>query len=238
MITAILWDVDGTLLDFLLAEKTAIQSLFPRFGLGECTDEMVERYSVINLGYWGRLERGELTREQVMVGRYKEFFRLIGQDPGKAAAFNAAYQEALGQTAVCRDDSRAIVGSLRGRLGQYVVSNGTEQAQTAKLRNSGLDRLMDGVFLSERLGVEKPNRAFFDKVFAFIGDTPRQQVLIVGDSLTSDIRGGINAGIRTCWYNPFGKENRTDTQPEWEIGDLHAVYDILALENGIEYGKT
>ena len=235
MISTILWDVDGTLLDFLLAEKVALQGLFPRFGLGVCTDALIKQYSAINLGYWERLERGELSREQVMVGRYEEFFRTIGQDPGKAAAFNEAYQVALGQTAVCRDDSYTILASLRGRLGQYAVSNGTEQAQTAKLRNSGLDRLMDGIFLSERLGVEKPGAEFFEKVFAAIGERPREQVLIVGDSLTSDIRGGINAGLRTCWYNPDHKENHAALLPEWEIDDLHTVYDILSLENGVDY---
>lgn len=136
------------------------------------------------------------------MGRFQEFFEKEKLDVSAAPAFNEAYQSALGDTIVYRDDSYQIIESLRGKVKQYVVSNGTIVAQEKKLRLSGLGALMDGVFLSEELGVEKPNKEFFDKVFAQIGYLDRETVLIVGDSLTSDIRGGNNAGIRTCWYNP------------------------------------
>ena len=141
-----------------------------------------------------------------------------------AAAFNAAYQARLGETAIPRDDSVALVASLRGRVRQYVVSNGTVQAQTAKLRRSGLDRLMDGIFLSEKIGAEKPDIAFFDAVFAAIGPVEKEEVLIVGDSLTSDIQGGRNAGIQTCWYAPAGGESPL---PHHTIRDLHQVLALL-----------
>ena len=126
-----------------------------------------------------------------------------------------------------RDDSYQIIESLRGKVKQYVVSNGTIVAQEKKLRLSGLGALMDGVFLSEELGVEKPNKEFFDKVFAQIGYLDRETVLIVGDSLTSDIRGGNNAGIRTCWYNPGHTAPLEDVHIDYEITDLHEVYDLL-----------
>ena len=227
MIQTILWDVDATLLDFHAAEKAAIHKLFQQFHLGECSEAMLLRYAKINRGYWERLEKGELTREQVLVGRFQEFFEKENLDVSAAPAFNEAYQSALGDTIVYRDDSYQIIDSLRGKVKQYVVSNGTIVAQEKKLRLSGLGALMDRVFLSEELGVEKPNKEFFDKVFAQIEELDREKVMIVGDSLTSDIRGGNNAGIRTCWYNPGHTAPLEDVHIDYEITDLHEVYDLL-----------
>ena len=138
------------------------------------------------------------------------------------------YQLCLGDTIVFRDDSYEIVKSLRGKVKQYVVSNGTVVAQEKKLRLSGLGELMDGIFLSEALGVEKPNVEFFDRMFENIDPVEKDQVLIVGDSLTSDIRGGNNAGIKTCWYNPNHKERYADVKIDYEIADLHEVYELLS----------
>lgn len=227
MIETILWDVDGTLLDFAAAEAAAIRRLFAEHGLGDCTEEMLRRYSAINKRWWERLERGEVTRMQVLEGRFREFFTAEGLDASAAPAFNARYQVCLGDTIVYRDDSLAIVRALRGRVRQYAVSNGTVVAQEKKLRLSGLGALMDGVFLSEELGVEKPDPAFFDKVFAAIGPVDRRTVLIVGDSRTSDIRGGLNAGIRTCWYAPEGGVEEDGMQADHVIRDLHQIFALL-----------
>lgn len=226
-LSVILWDVDGTLLDFLAAEKAAVQKLFVEFGLGECTDDMVARYSAINDSYWKRLERGEITKAEVLIGRYREFFAEVGVDPSLAEAFNARYQHALGDTVVFRDDSLNLVRSLHGRVKQYVVSNGTIVAQTKKLERSGLGRWMDGVFLSEQLGAEKPSPAFFERVFAALPDVRKEDMLIVGDSLTSDIKGGLLAGIPTCWYNPFHHPRPADMAMDYEIQDLHQVLSLL-----------
>ena len=223
----LLWDVDGTLLDFIAAEKAAVQTLFREFGLGECTDEMVERYSRINKEYWERLERGELSKPEILVRRFADFFASEGLDASKAPEFNEQYQVRLGDTVVFCDDSYELLSSLRGRVKQYAVSNGTVVAQTRKLRRSGFDRLLDGVFLSEELGYEKPATEFFDRVFAAIGEPDRERVLIVGDSLTSDITGGNRAGIRTCWYNPKGEPNLTAAHSDYEIRDLHGILDII-----------
>lgn len=223
----LLWDVDGTLLDFIAAEKAAVQTLFREFGLGECTDEMVERYSRINKEYWERLERGELSKPEILVRRFADFFASEELDASKAPEFNEQYQVRLGDTVVFCDDSYELLSSLRGRVKQYAVSNGTVVAQTRKLRRSGFDRLLDGVFLSEELGYEKPATEFFDRVFAAIGEPDRERVLIVGDSLTSDITGGNRAGIRTCWYNPKGEPNLTAAHADYEIRDLHGILDII-----------
>ena len=223
----ILWDVDGTLLDFAAAEKAAVRSLFREFALGECSDETVRRYSRINEGFWQRLERNEITREQVLIGRFERFFAEIGVPVALAPEFNRRYQLRLGDTIVFRDDSPNVLRSLRGRVRQYAVSNGTVAAQTKKLARSGLGALLDGVFLSEEIGAGKPNGAFFDAVFARIGPADPDAVLIVGDSLTSDIRGGNNAGIRTCWYNPQGTEAPEGYRIDFVIRDLREVPGLI-----------
>ncbi len=227
MVKAILWDVDGTLLDFAAAEKAAIQKLFAEFCLGPCSDGTVARYSSISGGYWKRLERGEITKAEVLVGRFRDFFSELGIDTALAELFNARYQVSLGDTVAYRDDSLEIVKALHGRVKQYVVSNGTVIAQTKKLQRSHLGEWMDGVFLSEELGAEKPSPAFFDQVFAALPDLNKEDMLIVGDSLTSDMAGGIAAGIPTCWYNPFRHPRPTDMAMDHEIQDLHQVFELI-----------
>ena len=227
MISTILWDVDGTLLDFIAAEKAAIKTLFGEFNLGQCSDEMIKRYSEINKTYWQRLERGEITKQEVLVGRFKEFFKSEGIDISVVEEFNSLYQLRLGDTIVYHDDSLEIIKSLQGRVRQYVVSNGTVEAQSKKLRLSGLGELVDGIFLSEHIGVEKPNIEFFDKVLEEIKPADRSSILIVGDSLTSDIQGGNNAGIITCWYNPQGDKAPDKYRIDYEISDLHQIYEFM-----------
>ena len=225
--TTLLWDVDGTLLDFKAAEKAAVKALFREFSLGECTDEMVRRYSQINEVFWQRLERNELTKPQILVGRFEQFFTEIGIPASLAPAFNDRYQFALGDTIVFRDDSIRIVRSLRGRVKQYAVTNGTVAAQNRKLAASGLKDLLDGAFLSEGVGAEKPNMAFFDAVFEAIRPGDLSKILIIGDSLTSDIRGGNNAGIKTCWYNPDKLPARPGFQIDFTVSDLREILDIV-----------
>ena len=227
MIKAILWDIDGTLLDFGAAEKVAINQCFASHELGECTDEMLKRYIVINRKYWEALERGELTKPEVLVGRFREFFETEGLPVEKAESFNEEYQVRLGDTVVFCDNGFELVQKYKGQLKQYAVTNGTKVAQDRKLKNSKLDTLLDGIFISDVLGVEKPNIGFFDIVFAEIGDYAKDEVLIVGDSLTSDMQGGINAGIRTCWYNPKKAVNDKKLDVDFEIGNLWEIEQIL-----------
>ena len=141
MITAILWDVDGTLLDFCAAEKAAIQKLFEEFGLGECSEEMLGRYSRINRTYWERLERGEITKPEVLVGRFKEFFETEGMSGAIAPQFNKKYQLCLGDTIVYRDESRNTGSSRpsslawKSRMWNFLTGYLHRQVQLAGIRS-------------------------------------------------------------------------------------------------------
>ncbi len=230
MIRVILWDIDGTLLNFEAAERNALRACFRKFGLGECPDDMLRRYSEINKSYWRRLEDGRLTREQVLTGRFREFFTSEGLPVPDIAALNGAYQLLLGDTVCFQDDSYNVVGRLRGRVKQYAVTNGTRAAQERKLKKSGLGELLDGVFISEDLGAEKPSPVFFQHVFRKLDPYDSGEVVIVGDSLTSDIRGGNNAGILTCWYNPERKPEPDGLRIDFNIRRLDEVETLVRFE--------
>ena len=235
MFKCIFWDVDNTLLDFLAAEKVALKTGFARFGLGECTDEMVKEYSAINNRYWQALERGEITKDRVLVGRYEEFLGNHGIDPGISSDFNDFYQLELGETICYMDNSLELVKGLKGKVIQCAASNGTKVAQDKKLRKSGFDQLMDEIFISEELGYEKPSAAFFESAYSRLqkdfGTVKKEEILMVGDSLTSDMRGANNFGIPCCWYNPSGKGDPKDLWIDWRIKDLWEVPEILEKES-------
>ena len=138
--------------------------------------------------------------------RFRTLFRQIGEEDIEAEAFQKEYADALGSVYYFQDDSYNLLNQLKGKYRQYLVTNGVTYTQMKKLRLSGLDKLVDGIFVSEQLGVPKPHKEFFEQCFCAIPGFQREKALIVGDSLSSDMQGGNNAQISTCWYNPAGLE--------------------------------
>ena len=229
MIKAILWDIDGTLLDFIKAEHAAIKKCFEVFQLGDCTDEMIARYSKINKGYWEKLERKEITKPEVLIGRFKDFFASENIITDCAEEFNKEYQVRLGDTICFCDNSYELLKGLKGHVKQYAVTNGTKIAQDKKLVKSGLTDIFDDIFISEDVGYEKPDVRFFEHVWANIGAYKPNEVMIVGDSLTSDMQGGNNTGIVCCWYNPNKISNDKNLKIDYEITDLNEILPILMI---------
>lgn len=208
--TTVFWDLDQTLLDFDRSMEYALQAVFAQYGL-KINEEMTARYSVINRSYWLRLESGELSKEQVTVGRFRTFFEELGITHVSPEELNVDYQRELGSVFFFMEGAKELVALLKERgYRQYVVTNGVNATQANKMRLSGLDRIMDGVFVSELMGYPKPRKEFFDGCFAALSDVDRNKCILVGDSLTSDMRGAENAGIASCWFNPEKQEKDVD----------------------------
>ena len=223
----LLWDIDGTIINFELAERAAIRSLFDRFKLGDCSDEMLMCYSQINKRYWQLMESGKIKKDKMLVERFIEFFSNKGINADIAAEFNKEYQIALCDTIVFNDDAIDIIKHQKKTCKIIIVTNGTEVVQEKKLERSGLNDIVDNVFISELVGFEKPNIKFFEKVILEVGIKDLKEALIIGDSLTSDIQGGHNIGIDTCWYNPKNEENTTLLNPTYTIRNLHELENII-----------
>jgi len=223
----LLWDIDGTIINFELAERAAIRSLFKRFKLGDCSDEMLMYYSQINKRYWQLMESGKIKKDKMLVERFIEFFSNKGINADIAAEFNKEYQIALCDTIVFNDDAIDIIKHQKKTCKIIIVTNGTEVVQEKKLERSGLNDIVDNVFISELVGFEKPNIKFFEKVILEVGIKDLKEALIIGDSLTSDIQGGHNIGIDTCWYNPKNEENTTLLNPTYTIRNLHELENII-----------
>ena len=227
----ILWDMDGTLLDFKLSERYALGECLKSYGVA-MTEEMLALYSGINECYWERLERGEVEKKELLPGRFREFFRqtgLAGIDPQE---MQKQYEKELGARTYYVENSYEIVGRLKEMgLRQHIVTNGTFATQLVKMKRSGFDELMDSVFISDEIGYEKPRREFFEIAFGELADFRREKALLIGDSLTSDMRGANNAGVDACWYNPKEKalsvENGVPVRVEYEIRKLEEVFGIL-----------
>lgn len=226
-IKTILWDFDNTLLSFDAAERAAILSTFEKMGLGECSDQMLKRYDKINQEYWHKIENKAIDKQLALVKRYEDFFIEYSIDPKLAKEFNDIYEIALGDTIVYIDNSFELVKSLKNKYKQYIVSNGAKNVQTLRMQKSGFDKLVDGTFISDIIGAEKPSIEFFNHVFNKIKITDKEEVLIVGDSLTSDIKGGNNAGILTCWYNPKKKGIPGGYRVDYNIQNLNDITNIL-----------
>lgn len=223
----LLWDVDDTLLDFGLSEKYAIKHCFDLIGC-EISEEWISRYSIINQSYWKGLENGEVTKAQVLRGRFADLFieMCIDMSETELTEFQLNYQKALGDVYFYRDSSYELCNKLRETCRQYLVTNGVESTQRNKLRLSGFDVLMDDIFISEVIGYVKPKKEFFDACFKQIENFDKERVLLIGDSLSSDIRGAKNAGIDSCWYNP-GSKTAEGITPDYEIQNLWDVIKII-----------
>lgn len=227
MFTTVFWDLDNTLLDPRPPERVAIRKCFRDLDLGECTDEMLDAYPAVNKKWWDMCERGEKTKDEILVGRFRDFLSMFGRPVDKAQAFLDDYMDSLGDTICPIPGALETLRFLKGRVRQYILTNGVWASQRKKVCNSGIIDIVDDVFVSEDIGYEKPDRRIYEAVFEKTGCTDRSKVVMVGDSLTTDMQGGINAGIACIWYN--GKhQRRPEGMPiDCEITDIRDVIRIV-----------
>ena len=201
----LLFDADATLLDFHRSEYEAVIDCLEFAGL-PTADEIIKKYSEINDGYWKMLERNEITKPELMVARWRSLLEYYDFD-FDAKTISNLYPEKLSEKCYLLDGAEDICKKLYGNFRMYIITNGFKSVQQKRFCASPLEKYFDDVFISEDIGYDKPSIKYFELISKRIPDFDPTRALVIGDSLTSDIRGGINAGIDTCWYNPKGKKS-------------------------------
>ena len=219
-------DLDDTIFDFHLAERIALKRTLTEMGANP-SEEMMNRYSAINRSCWEALERGEMTRAEVLVHRYELLYEEYGLTCD-AQATQAKYEAYLSIGHHFIDGAERLLDALRERgYCLYLASNGTAKVQHGRIASAGIAPYFERMFISQEVGFDKPSPEFFARAFSTIPDFSRDEAVIVGDSLTSDIQGGKNAGITTIWFNPRGLQKRADIVPDYTICHLDELIPLL-----------
>lgn len=221
----LLFDVDDTLLDFQAAEKQALTKLFATEGL-TLSPDLEEKYKTMNHKLWAAFERGEKTRDEVVNQRFGLFFEALGVRVDSIDLENR-YRKFLEEGHDLLGNSYQIVADLSKKANLYIVTNGVSQTQYRRLTDAKLLPFFKAVFVSEDTGYQKPMKEYFDYVFARIPNFEKEATVIIGDSLSSDIQGGITAGIDTIWLNSKSEQATAGIQPTYTINQLESIYRIL-----------
>lgn len=221
----VLLDLDNTILDFNTAERHALSRAFAELGL-PFDDEIAALYHRINIQHWEMLEDGVLTRAQVLTQRFEALFKELGIE-GDGDRTQALYESRLSEGHWFLPGAEELLESLSGPYRLFICSNGTQRVQDGRIGSAGIAKYFEKIFISEHMGANKPEALYFERCFREIPGFRRENAIILGDSLTSDIRGGKNAGVLTCWYNPTGKTNAGPIYPDYEIASLGEFEGLL-----------
>ena len=221
----ILLDADDTIFDF---DACAREAIFAAFGNHKypMDEHIFEIYKIINTDLWNQFEQGKITRETVIYSRFGLLFNKMGiEDDG--IAFEDEFQELLGMQHFMIPEAQQIVEYLYKKYDLYIVTNGVTATQLRRFRESGIDQYMKRIFISEETGYQKPMKEYFDYCFERIESFEADKTIIIGDSLSSDMKGGNNAGIATCWYNPKHLQKNPEIKIDYEIVDIKDLYHLL-----------
>ncbi len=226
--STILFDADDTLLDFKRSEHEGILDAIRAMGITP-SEDMVGVYSAINDAMWKKLERGEISKAELRTARFVEFCAHYGieADPER---FADTYLHFLSQKSYLMEGALEVCQALAPVCRLYIITNGIAYVQQKRFDPSPLRPLFSDVFISGEIGAEKPSALFFDTVAARIPNFSLADTLVVGDSLTSDIKGGINAGIDTCWFNRKGVEAPADMPITYTISALRELLPVVLAD--------
>lgn len=227
MIEFVFLDLDDTILDFRWAEHQAITRTLTDFSV-DPTEAVCDRYRQINWECWLKLERGEITREELQVSRFRQLQQELELE-GDPVAFADTYIQYLSQGHCFLPGAEEALHTLAKRYRLFLATNGIARVQYGRLESAGITHCFEKLFISHEMGTYKPDKEYFEQCFAAIPGFCRERAIMVGDSLNSDIRGGIHAGILTCWMNPHGRPEREDIHPDYQIEALPQLLPILDL---------
>lgn len=217
-------DIDDTLLDFTKCANDAIKSACNKFGV-PYTTTLVDTFHPINLDLWHRLEKKEVTKEKLFDTRFQIVFDKLGIK-ADGIAFETAFRENFHESAILVDGARDLLEYLRSKYKVYVASNASMHQQTNRMKRAELDGYIDGYFVSEEIGFPKPQKEFFDACFKALPDVKPQDVVMIGDSLSADIKGACEHGLKTIWYN-HRNEPTADVKCDYIVSRLSEVKNIL-----------
>ena len=220
----ILFDADNTLLDFDKAEEISILNTFKYFNIDS---KYSKKFSEINSSLWRLFEIGGINREEIKIRRFELLLSEIGKEHISASDMSEKYLYELSCSSYTYDDAQLVCEHLV-KMGKklYIITNGHTITQTHRLQNCNIIKYIDKVFISEKIGYQKPNKEYFEHVLREIC-ADKQDCIIIGDSLSSDIKGGVLSGIDTCWFNPLNKKSTKDISPTYTVNTLKKVTDIF-----------
>ncbi len=220
------FDADETLFDFKKSESIALEHAVSDFDIPYDPEHHLQIYDTINTAIWKEFEEGKITQNTLKVERFRRLSSKLGIDfdPHR---FAERYMEHLADASFLLDDSTALLDQLRDHYKLVIVTNGLAYVQNRRIGKSSIAEYFSHIVISEEVGVAKPNPEIFEHTLKLIGQVDKSEVLMIGDSLTSDIQGGINFGIDTCWFNPKKLSSTSSVKPTYEINDLLSLLDIL-----------
>ena len=221
----LLFDADNTLFCFDEANRHAFHTVCETFGLPD-TQAFFERFEIINNATWERFDCGELTKDETVLERFRRFFAAEGITGIDPAACNRVHLECLSRSTYLMPYAAEVAAELHKTHRIYLITNAVESVQRGRLGRSALAPLVEEAFISEAAGAAKPSTEYFDYVFAHIDGITKENCLVIGDSLTSDIRGANNYGLPCCWYNPKQLPRPEDLRVDYVIRDLRELYRI------------
>ncbi len=220
-----LWfDADNTLFDYNRAEATALVKSFQLYDL-HFDESYMDTYRRINQNLWQSLEKQEIKPEVLRVRRFEQFLEAI-QMNGSAEQLAITYIEQLGLCFDLIDGAYEVLNKLRTNSKIAIITNGLTAVQRSRLELSPIKSFIGELIISEEIGAAKPHAAFFDTALERTGNPAKSDVLIIGDSLSSDMQGGVNYGIDTCWFNPLGAQRPADLKITYEIKHLRELLEI------------
>lgn len=222
----VLFDADETLFDFKRSERYAFEQTLIQYHLDQNLEHHLKIYQEINDGIWKEFEEGKITQKTLKVERFRRLARALHADFDEEE-FARSYMGHLGEASFLLEGSQELVKSLYGQYRLGIITNGLTEVQTRRIRQSIIGKYFEEIVISEEIGVAKPDARIFQYTLERFGQTDKAQVLMVGDNLSSDIRGGRDFGIDTCWFNPSGLPNATSIHPNYEIRSLEELQTLL-----------
>ncbi len=226
-IQRLLFDADNTLIDFSNASRAAFWQTFEDYEY-PCSEKIHATYMPINHQHWVNFEQGKITAELLRVKRFADLFEAIGFMPAKPQDFSKRYLENLVLKSESYDGVKEMLERLQPNYSMSIITNGLKEVQRPRLKKLDMTHYFDSIIVSDEIGFAKPDERYFEIAFNSIDNPPsRENTIVIGDNLKSDILGGIRYGLKTCWLNASGKTNDTDIQPDFEISNILEFPDLL-----------